>query len=66
VKTLNARGGVLGRKFVIKTCDTQGNKPAIAKACALKLIGGGANVIFTTCDVDLAHRWCRSRSTAVC
>jgi branched-chain amino acid transport system substrate-binding protein len=45
---------VLGRKLVIKTCDTQGNKPAIAKACALKLIGGGANVIFTTCDVDLA------------
>jgi branched-chain amino acid transport system substrate-binding protein len=27
---------------------------AIAKACALKLLGGGANVIFTTCDVDLA------------
>jgi branched-chain amino acid transport system substrate-binding protein len=54
VKTINARGGVLGRKLVIKTCDTQGNKPAIAKACALKLIGGGANVIFTTCDVDLA------------
>src|SRR4051812_18726987 len=28
-----------GFKLVIKTCDTQGNKPAIAKACALKLIG---------------------------
>src|SRR3954468_14840354 len=54
VKALNARGGVRGRKFVIKTCDTQGNKPAFAKACALKLLGGGANVIFTTCDVDLA------------
>jgi branched-chain amino acid transport system substrate-binding protein len=54
VKQLNARGGVSGRKLQIKTCDTQGNKPAVAKACALKLLGGGANVIFTTCDVDLA------------
>ena len=54
VKQLNAKGGVDGKKLQIKTCDTQGNKPAIAKACALKLLGGGANVIFTTCDVDLA------------
>jgi branched-chain amino acid transport system substrate-binding protein len=54
VKQLNARGGVGGRKLQIKTCDTQGNKPAVAKACALKLLGAGANVIFTTCDVDLA------------
>ena len=54
VAQLNARGGVDGRPLVIKTCDTQGNKPAIAKSCALKLIGEGANVMFTTCDVDLA------------
>src|SRR3954467_13589316 len=54
VKTLNARGGVLGRKFVIRTCDTQGHKPNFAKACATKLLGQGANVIFTTCDVDFA------------
>src|SRR3954468_13621001 len=54
VKQLNAKGGVLGRQLQIKTCDTQGNKPAVAKACALKLLSGGANVIFTTCDVDLA------------
>ena len=54
VKQLNAKGGVGGRQLQIKTCDTQGNKPAIAKACALKLLGGGANVIFTTCDVDFA------------
>jgi branched-chain amino acid transport system substrate-binding protein len=54
VKQLNAKGGVGGRKLQIKTCDTQGNKPAVAKACALKLLGGGANVIFTTCDVDFA------------
>jgi branched-chain amino acid transport system substrate-binding protein len=54
VKALNARGGVNGRKLVIRTCDTQGNKPAIAKACAVKLLSGGANVMFTTCDVDFA------------
>ena len=54
IKQLNAKGGVGGRPLKIQTCDTQGNKPAIAKACALKLLGGGANVIFTTCDVDYA------------
>src|SRR3954447_9111723 len=54
VKQINAKGGVGGRPLQIKTCDTQGNKPAIAKACATKLLGQGANVIFTTCDVDLA------------
>jgi len=54
VKQVNAKGGVNGRKLSIITCDTQGNKPAIAKACAAKLIGQGADVIFTTCDVDFA------------
>jgi branched-chain amino acid transport system substrate-binding protein len=54
VKQWNAKGGVGGRTLQIKTCDTQGNKPAVAKACALKLLGAGANIIFTTCDVDLA------------
>jgi branched-chain amino acid transport system substrate-binding protein len=54
VKQWNARGGIAGRQLQIKTCDTQGNKPAVAKACALKLLSGGANIIFTTCDVDLA------------
>jgi branched-chain amino acid transport system substrate-binding protein len=54
IKQLNARGGVGGRPLQIQTCDTQGNKPAIAKACALKLLGSGASVIFTTCDVDYA------------
>jgi len=54
VKQINAKGGVGGRPLKISTCDTQGNKPPIAKACALKLIGAGANVIFTTCDVDFA------------
>jgi branched-chain amino acid transport system substrate-binding protein len=54
VKQLDASGGVGGRPLVIKTCDTQNNKPAIAKACAQKLLAQGANVIFTTCDVDFA------------
>ncbi|HVC87544.1 MAG TPA: ABC transporter substrate-binding protein [Gaiellaceae bacterium] len=54
VAQVNANGGVDGRKLQIQTCDTQGNKPAVAKACALKLLGAGANVIFTTCDVDYA------------
>jgi branched-chain amino acid transport system substrate-binding protein len=54
VKQINAKGGVGGRPLQINTCDTQGNKPAIAKSCATKLLGQGANVIFTTCDVDFA------------
>jgi branched-chain amino acid transport system substrate-binding protein len=54
IKQWNAKGGVDGRQLQIKTCDTQSNKPAVAKACALKLLSGGANIIFTTCDVDLA------------
>src|SRR5919198_2298381 len=54
VAQLNAKGGVLGRKIQLKTCDTQGNKADIAKACALRLLGQKADVLFTTCDVDLA------------
>src|SRR5438445_6107439 len=54
VKQIDAKGGVGGRPLQIQTCDTQGNKPAIAKACAQKLLGQGANIIFTTCDVDYA------------
>jgi branched-chain amino acid transport system substrate-binding protein len=54
VALLNAKGGVLGRKILLKTCDTQGNKADVAKACAVRLLGQKANVIFTTCDVDLA------------
>jgi branched-chain amino acid transport system substrate-binding protein len=54
LKQVNARGGVRGRQLQIRTCDTQGNKPATAKACAARLLSGGANVIFTTCDVDFA------------
>src|SRR3954467_6675040 len=54
VKTVNAKGGVNGRKLEIKTCDTQSNKPTVAKSCAAKLLGQGADIIFTTCDVDFA------------
>jgi branched-chain amino acid transport system substrate-binding protein len=54
VGQINAAGGVNGRKLVIRTCDTQNNNPAKAKSCAASLIGGGANIVFTTCDVDYA------------
>jgi branched-chain amino acid transport system substrate-binding protein len=54
IAQINGKGGVLGRKLALKTCDTQGNKPDVAKSCALRLLGEKANVIFTTCDVDLA------------
>jgi branched-chain amino acid transport system substrate-binding protein len=54
VKQLNAKGGVGGRPIQIKTCDTQGNKPATAKSCAAKLLSQKSDVIFTTCDVDFA------------
>ena len=54
VALVNAKGGVNGRKLQIRTCDTQSNNPATAKACALRLLGQKANVLFTTCDVDYA------------
>ena len=41
-------------KLRIITCNTQGNKPAIAKTCATKLLSQGADIIMTTCDVDFA------------
>src|SRR5207244_5200783 len=55
VAQINAKGGAFGgRKLQIKTCDTQNNDPAKAKACAASLLGAGANIVFTTCDVDFA------------
>jgi branched-chain amino acid transport system substrate-binding protein len=54
INAINAKGGVLGRKLQLLTCDTQGNKPDVAKACALRLISQKAKIMFTTCDVDLA------------
>jgi branched-chain amino acid transport system substrate-binding protein len=43
-----------GPDLRITTCNTQGNKPATAKSCAARLLNQGADVIFTTCDVDFA------------
>src|SRR5918992_2922413 len=54
VRQINARGGVGGRSLRIITCDTQRNNPARAKSCARRLLGQGAHIIFTTCDVDFA------------
>jgi branched-chain amino acid transport system substrate-binding protein len=51
---VNRRGGVNGRRLRLITCNTQGNEPTRAKACARQLLGRGAQVIFTTCDVDYA------------
>jgi ABC-type branched-subunit amino acid transport system substrate-binding protein len=52
---IDKKGGVGGRKLVIKTCDTQGDDLTTSTACASKLISQDhANIIFTTCDVDLA------------
>jgi branched-chain amino acid transport system substrate-binding protein len=54
VRQINAKGGVNHRLIRIDTCDTQNNNPARAKSCAARLLGGGAQIIFTTCDVDFA------------
>jgi branched-chain amino acid transport system substrate-binding protein len=54
VAKINAKGGVTGRPLEIVTCDTQGNKADVAKACGAKLVGEHVSVIFTTCDVDYA------------
>jgi len=43
-----------GRNLRIITCNTQGNRPATARSCAARLLNQGADVIFTTCDVDFA------------
>lgn len=41
-------------KLRLLTCNTQSNKATIAKACATKMLSQGADIIMTTCDVDLA------------
>jgi branched-chain amino acid transport system substrate-binding protein len=51
IKQLNRSSAT---KFRLITCNTQGNKPAIAKSCAARLLSQGADVIMTTCDVDFA------------
>ena len=54
INQINAKGGVMGRPLRIDTCDTNNNNAAKAKSCAASLLGKGAHVIFTTCDVDFA------------
>ena len=44
----------MGRPLKIETCDTNNNNPAKAKSCAAQLLGKGAHIMFTTCDVDFA------------
>ena len=51
IRQINRGSGVNVR---LLTCNTQGNKPASAKACAARLLGQGADIVMTTCDVDLA------------
>jgi branched-chain amino acid transport system substrate-binding protein len=41
-------------KLRLITCNTQGNKPATARACATRLLSQGADIVMTTCDVDFA------------
>ena len=54
IAKVNKAGGVTGRKLKLITCDTQNNKPAVAKSCAARMFGQGAQIMFTTCDVDFA------------
>ncbi|MDQ3067598.1 MAG: ABC transporter substrate-binding protein [Actinomycetota bacterium] len=54
VEQLNEQGGADGRPLQIETCDTQNNDPTKAKACAVQLLGDGADIMFVTCDVDFA------------
>ena len=51
IATVNKTSSI---KLRLITCNTQDNKPAIAKACATKLLNQGAQIIMTTCDVDRA------------
>jgi branched-chain amino acid transport system substrate-binding protein len=54
IKKINAAGGVLGHPLVMRVCNTQNNKPDVATACAANLISHGAQILWTTCDVDYA------------
>ena len=51
IRQVNRGSGVNVR---LLTCNTQGNTGPIAKACAAKLLSQGADIVMTTCDVDLA------------
>ena len=51
IRQVNRGSGV---DLELKTCNTQGNVAATARSCAARLLSQGADVIFTTCDVDYA------------
>jgi branched-chain amino acid transport system substrate-binding protein len=53
LKKINKKNA-LGRKIVLKTCDTQSDDKTASKVCADQLISQGAKIIMTTCDVQLA------------
>src|SRR5215469_11099974 len=53
IKKINAKG-VDGRKIDLIQCVVHQPNAAASTACANKLIGEGAKIMFTTCDVDLA------------
>jgi branched-chain amino acid transport system substrate-binding protein len=54
INKINARGGVLGRKLKLISCDTQNSKPDVSNSCTSNLISKGAAIGLVTCDVDFA------------
>jgi branched-chain amino acid transport system substrate-binding protein len=53
VQDINAKGGVAGRQLELVTADHKSDINQIAPA-ALKVIEGGAKVVFGSCDYDFA------------
>jgi hypothetical protein len=53
IKKINAKG-VTGRKIKLIQCVVHQPNAAASTSCANKLIGEGAKIMFTTCDIDLA------------
>jgi branched-chain amino acid transport system substrate-binding protein len=53
IKKINAKG-VMGRKIKLIQCQVHQPNPSASTSCAEKLIGEGAKIMMTTCDVDLA------------
>jgi branched-chain amino acid transport system substrate-binding protein len=53
IAKINKAGGVGGRPLKMLVCNWQ-FVPAKGKACAQKLLGQGADIMWVTCDVDWA------------
>jgi len=53
-KRLDGKGGVLGSKLEVISCDTQNSKADVSKSCVDNLVSKGAVVGMVTCDVDFA------------